>query len=161
MDGEKGLKNDIKFDALKSVDYIELSKLSERLILVEFSDLYSQTNEINKQITALKQCKLENSQKKAFLTKLGSTIQKELTDKYKDTRLIIEQMQHEKFYSELNLHKTVFYVVIAPFHKSIAKADKVEIARRLDDLESNIDRCLPGAWDVKVKLVSITQFSSA
>jgi|GEM_PF-6138266 len=161
-DDKKGIKISIGFNALKAVDYIANNG---SLAFVEFSDLYSQQNEIKKQIQTLKRSELEKSDKRKFIKKLGRTIQKELTDKYKDTHFIVSQMQKQKFCLKLdgqyreNETLKKYWIIVAPFHDSIADENKVEIARFIDSLESTVSRCLPPIWNVRVSIISINNFA--
>jgi len=162
LDGN-GIKKQLGFNSLKSVDYIAENNA---LALVEFSDLYSQQNVLlSLSKTLYKSQAISNKDTKQINKKLWQTIQKELTDKYKDTLLIIEQMQKNNFCSKLEEHykndETVkkYWIIVSPFHPDIKEENKPELARFLDNLKDNIATSLPNKWNIKVQIIFIENFS--
>ena len=146
----------------KSIDYIASN---ESLALVEFTDLYSQQNDIIKQTGELYESNFSNRQTRKINKKNWGTIQKELTDKYKDTCLIIEEMQKTALCVDLkaqyqdNLAPRKYWVIVAPFHPDIEEGNKEDLMRFLEKLKDNITTSLPKAWNVRVKIISINNFA--
>ena len=163
LDGQKGIKTNIGFNQYKSVDYIADTSL---LALVEFSDLLSQQNSIMNQIQRLKDSDFSNKDSREVSKSLRTKIQKELVDKYKDSLLIIEQMQKSSYCSQLaeqyqkNETLKEYWVVIAPFHPSIEKENRVELAKFLDQLKNNITTALPKVLNITVRIVFVHDFAN-
>lgn len=158
-EGKRGIKFNIGFDAFKAVDYIANNKT---LDLIEFTDIYLQKQAIQNEFNAIKKLHAISSQTKR---QLGAKIQKELIDKYKDSISIITEMQNQNFCQKLHDQYgdqsicTNFIIVIAPFHRQVTPIDQVKLSRFITDLKSNLTRYFPDKWNVRVQILSISEFS--
>lgn len=155
---EDGLKKYCKLNQLKSVDYIYPK--NKEFSLLEFSDLARQHFKILKKIDEIKKSNdLQKATKRELVINAHKEINKELVDKYKDTRTIVSQLEHHvsDVPSELR-GRSKYYIVYAPFHHEIEESKKIEISRFLDDIKGKISLAIPDSIFYGVSVMLIDEF---
>lgn len=141
VDGNSGIKNSIKLNELKSVDYFLFETNIEFL---EFSDLFKQ-RELGLETKAeIEKSNLNKSAKKELKKNIQNAINKELIDKFKDSIHI--KRKADKEVSDVPIQGTKiskYIIAVAPINDEQNKADFV---RFLDQLKSNIISGLPSQF---------------
>jgi hypothetical protein len=161
LDGKDGIKKSIRCDQFKSVDYIADSRLFS---LVEFSDLYRDKHEIKETIDAVYNSNIGQDKIKKIKRQLNSKMQQELVTKFKDSISIIQQMQSVTFCNELshynNNKKIKYVIVIAPFHHSIPECKKIELAKVINQLKTDITSSLPKYLNATANIILVDKINS-
>jgi len=159
LDGKKGIKIGLKFNKLKSVDYISDD---DKLKLVEFSDLYSQQHSLLQKIISIKKVKDESvfvlTSKREQIKAAHSQVSKELSEKYMGTKQLIDQMQLTDPCAELKLaHQdtntpSYYHIVISNPNKNIPAEDLIDLNRFFEHLASTVSEKIPNQWNVEVRV---------
>jgi len=159
LDGKQGIKIGLKFNKLKSVDYISDD---EKLRLVEFSDLYSQQHSLLQKISDIKTSEDESAfvltSKRKQIKAAYNIINKELAEKYVGTKHLIDHMQITAPCAELaSAHQdtntpSYYHIVISNPNKNIAPENLIELNRFFEHLASTVNEKIPSQWNVKVRV---------
>lgn len=156
IDGNQGIKVHCNMRNFKSADYFYLDCQDSKLIILEFSDLYAQRQQIDAQIAALKTSDLDKSTRRTLIKQQHTVIHKELVDKFKDTLHILSQLND---YFD-NIPQTIgekpqrFLIVVPPFTHYL-NIDDVDMVRILDALQDKVKQALQGPYLPKVKILPL------
>ncbi|GIA79505.1 hypothetical protein VCSRO40_2358 [Vibrio cholerae] len=159
VDGHTGIKKHFNFDGQKSVDYFHCCS-NRGFMLIEFSDLMRQDEQLKFRIKSIKKSNLENSEKRKQIKSLLKTIHQELNLKYKDSLTILSSAIDEfcdvpEEFSSLPR----FVVVIAP-DLSDCKSKQIEIVRFIDELQNKIRPLIPHTICRQVNVICLNSFAS-
>lgn len=157
VDGKSGIKKHCKCNDLKSVDYFrEINDSS--YVMVEFSDLVKQDNQIKAKLASIKASDLDKPLKKELRKKYFKEIHQELTSKFKDSFSIVGIMKDDKSNLE-NVPKSFddtprYLVVVAPIGNQ-PEEKRIDVVRLIDEIQNKLTNSLPKQLYLSVKVVPL------
>ncbi len=159
VDGQ-GIKYHCKLNTLKSVDYFEVND-KHGFVLVEFSDLLRQNEQIEKTIKDIKESNITPCQRTKLIREQYKKINQELVSKYKDS-ITLNKLMHssvENIPPELN-SVGKYVVVVTPQDKSLPNSTQMDIHRFLDTLKDKIRNSIPKELYTSVVVLHLDTFCS-
>lgn len=160
VDG-KGIKVHCSCSTLKSVDYFHED--SGDVVLIEFSDLAAQNEQINTRIDKLKNSDMEKCDVIRFVKELHKTIPNEMRKKYIDSIHILRCMNNVITNIPdwaANREKGKYVIVVAPLSELVPVTQRAEIARLLDRLQTSLALSIPEPLFNGVKVIPLDRFAS-
>lgn len=157
VDGNEGIKVHCQLNAMKSVDYYE-DHQKKGFLIVEFSDLIKQDNEIALKIQELKDSNLDKRLKIEIRKRYYNDINRELVQKFKDSL----QIKNLMYTHITNIPQSFsgladFVVVIAPFDQH----NRIDVIRFMDQLKTKLYTGLSKSLVKKIHVVPLNDFISA
>ncbi|TQQ11746.1 hypothetical protein [Vibrio cholerae] len=160
-DTGRGIKNYLKIQGLKSVDYYEVHD-NKGLLFVEFSDLFWEKSDIDTRLDALESCDLCDEYKRATLSELKKRIHQGLASKFKDSHTL-KDIVINKFTDVPLCFKEIgaYIVVVPPIRESVDTEKYQSLIRFLSILESKIKGAIPNDIYTNVRVLPLDRFIAA